>query len=121
MFASRWQLTKRQGAAAHECNKQPYFCQCPRYADTMKTLSILLATVIATSFCVSIVSASGLSEVVGTASGIDGDTIDVHGERIRQHGIDSPEERKRCIRGGKEWRCGTDASNALSVIIGRSP
>lgn len=85
----------------------------------MKILSIILT--IAMPFCASVVLASEPSEIVGSASVIDGDTIDVHGERIRLHGIDSPEGRQRCIRNGSEWRCGTDASNALSDFIGRSP
>lgn len=32
----------------------------------------------------------------GTASVIDGDTIEIHGERIRLSGIDTPERGKRC-------------------------
>jgi endonuclease YncB( thermonuclease family) len=86
----------------------------------MKNLYIFLAALITALFCVSVLSASDPSEIIGTASVIDGDTIDIHGERIRLHGIDSPEGRQRCIRGGEEWRCGTDASNAVSEFIGRS-
>lgn len=71
-------------------------------------------------FCLSGVSASNIPDVTGTASVIDGDTIDIHGERIRLHGIDSPEGRQRCILSGQEWRCGADAANALSEFIGRS-
>ena len=111
----------RQRTAKQECSKQSYFFQIPCYAKTMKMFNILLAILIETLFCTSFLSASDLSEVVGTASVIDGDTIDVHSERIRLHGIDSPEGRQRCILGDKEWRCGTDASNALSSFIGRSP
>lgn len=32
----------------------------------------------------------------GTASVIDGDTIEIHGERIRLSGIDTPERGRRC-------------------------
>ena len=34
-----------------------------------------------------------LGEIIGTASVTDGDTIKIHGERIRLHGIDAPESR----------------------------
>ncbi len=37
-----------------------------------------------------------LADVAGVASVIDGDTIEVHGQRIRIHGIDAPESRQLC-------------------------
>ena len=53
---------------------------------------------------------------------IDGDTIDIHGQRIRLHAIDAIESRQRCKRAnGTEWRCGRDAAFALSDHIGRAP
>lgn len=60
--------------------------------------------------------------IAGTASVIDGDTLDIHGERIRLWGIDAPESGQRCTRpDGAEWRCGKDAAFALSDRIGRAP
>jgi endonuclease YncB( thermonuclease family) len=59
--------------------------------------------------------------LVGTASVIDGDTIEVHGVRIRMHGIDAPESRQECVRAdGTSWRCGQQAALALSDRIGRA-
>jgi len=59
--------------------------------------------------------------IVGTASIIDGDTIEVHGTRIRLHGIDAPESSQECNRAdGTNWRCGQQAALALSDRIGRS-
>ncbi len=61
------------------------------------------------------------ADVAGVASVIDGDTIEVHGQRIRLHGIDAPESRQLCRRDGKPWQCGKDAANALADKIARRP
>ena len=59
--------------------------------------------------------------LVGTASVVDGDTIEIHGQRIRLHGIDAPESRQKCTRSdGTSWRCGQQAAVALSDRIGHS-
>lgn len=53
------------------------------------------------------------ADVVGEARVIDGDTIEVAGERIRLHGIDAPEARQTCVIAGQRWRCGESATLAL--------
>ena len=59
--------------------------------------------------------------IAGVASVIDGDTIEIHGQRIRLHGIDSPESSQLCVRPtGERWRCGQQASFALADRIGRA-
>ncbi len=62
-----------------------------------------------------------LADIAGVASVIDGDTIEVHGQRIRLHGIDAPESRQICRLDGKPWQCGKDAANALADKITRRP
>ncbi len=62
-----------------------------------------------------------LADVTGTASVIDGDTLEVHGQRIRFHGIDAPESGQLCRLDGKPWQCGKDAANALAEKIARRP
>ncbi len=56
-------------------------------------------------------------DAAGTASVIDGDTIEVHGQRIRLHGIDAPGGRQLCRRDGKPWQCGKDAANTLTAAL----
>ncbi len=60
-----------------------------------------------------------LADVSGPARIIDGDSLEIAGERIRLHGIDAPESRQLCHLGGKPWQCGKDAANALADKIGR--
>ena len=61
------------------------------------------------------------AELVGRASVIDGDTLEIHGERIRLEGIDALESRQTCARNGAAWRCGQSAALALSDWIGVRP
>ncbi len=59
--------------------------------------------------------------MAGIASVIDGDTLEIHGQRIRLYGIDAPESLHLCRLDGKPWQCGKDAANALAEKIARWP
>lgn len=59
--------------------------------------------------------------IQGTASVIDGDTIEIRGERIRLDAIDAPESSQLCLdTSGKRYRCGQKSAIALADMIGRS-
>jgi endonuclease YncB( thermonuclease family) len=67
-------------------------------------------------------SSTAATEITGVASITDGDSVEIHGTRIRLHGIDAPEGRQICVdSAGRQWRCGQQASLALSDRIGRTP
>ncbi len=60
--------------------------------------------------------------VTGRAWVIDGDTLQVAGERVRLFGIDAPERYQDCRDGdGQDYICGRAAMRALIGLIGRTP
>ena len=86
-----------------------------RGARTLRAAAVLVAASL-------VAGASAAQPLIGTASVIDGDTLEIQGVRIRLHGIDAIEGRQTCtLPSGKSWRCGRDASFALADRIGRAP
>lgn len=54
----------------------------------------------------------------GRARVLDGDTIEVRGERIRIHGIDAPEDRQSCRdRRGQRYSCSRAATEAMRELV----
>ena len=59
----------------------------------------------------SLVTAENL---IGRVSVIDGDTLEMHGKRIRLYGIDAPESGQSCLDPeGESYRCGQTSANKM--------
>src|SRR4051812_19931160 len=85
------------------------------YARRMRKI-IMISVLLA-----SLASPVSAESLVGQATVIDGDTVEIHGTRIRLAGIDAPESRQVCTdAAGADYRCGKVAAFALADKIGRA-
>jgi endonuclease YncB( thermonuclease family) len=59
-------------------------------------------------------------QLTGQVSVVDGDTLEIHGTRVRLWGIDAPESSQLC-RGedSSQYRCGAQAANDLDTFVAR--
>jgi endonuclease YncB( thermonuclease family) len=82
-----------------------------------RTLAVLAAVLVLASI------GTGLAaDLIGQASIIDGDTLEIQGTRVRLWGIDAPESTQLC-RGSDslQYRCGARAANDLDAFIAKRP
>lgn len=55
------------------------------------------------------------AELSGPPVVVDGDSLEVAGQRIRLHGVDAPERKQTCVADGSRWPCGERAARALAT------
>ena len=61
----------------------------------------------------------GLQDIVGPATVIDGDTIEINDQTIDLWGIDAPEFSQTCREpSGTDWPCGLYAMHILENLVG---
>lgn len=66
-------------------------------------------------------SGGGGLEASGRARLVDGDSLFIGAREVRMVGIDAPEGPQLCRKGGRDWRCGDAARDALQTMIGGRP
>src|SRR5258706_2172816 len=88
-----------------QCSDGPGIGSSARWHAMIATLSVILAVSVASNFAL-------CSDLSGRASVIDGDTLEIHGTRVRLWGIDAPESAQVC-RGDDslQYPCGTAAAH----------
>jgi endonuclease YncB( thermonuclease family) len=65
---------------------------------------------------------AGIEPGLADARAIEGDLLEVEGERVRLRGIDAFEPGQTCLtRSGEPWRCGLAAKAALATLIQGQP
>jgi len=52
--------------------------------------------------------------LMGPATVIDADTLEIRGKRVRLHGVDAPETKQNCYIQKQEWPCGRHATLELA-------
>lgn len=73
--------------------------------------------IVAGGFAVLTSAPATAETITGSATVIDGDTLEISGRRIRLFGIDAPEFQQVCARSGEQWQCGTASSDRLRQLV----
>jgi len=77
-----------------------------------RALGAALATLLMTH------NAEAADPIIGHASVIDGDTIEIAGERVQLNSVDAPEEWQVCLdERGADYRCGKESASALEAFL----
>lgn len=99
---------------SHNLLRGLFYSKCLFFRQTKHvTLSLLLTIVLVAA--ASFPQPASAQDIVGRASVIDGDTIEIHGTRIRLFAIDAVEASQTCTTfQGQRWPCGREAAFALA-------
>lgn len=60
-------------------------------------------------------------DVSGRPQLVDGDSFHMNGDEVRLVGIDAPEGRQSCTRGGTPWPCGEESRRTLARLVAGGP
>lgn len=83
----------------------------------MSWLRILIKTVSVAALGAVLLEMSEQGQIKGKASVITGNIIEIDQQKIKLHGIDTPELEQICYVEGKPWQCGLTAQRKLTQKI----
>ena len=90
-----------------------WFTEKGRARDTLAAFGFLFLVAVAIVLFLPVFPDS----YIGRAYVVDGDSLEISGNRFRLVGIDAPEGRQTCLRNGQVWLCGVAATRALRQKI----
>jgi endonuclease YncB( thermonuclease family) len=90
------------------------------YRRRSRVFDYLLTIVLLALLTLVVVRVQGIETVnwAEIAKIVDGDSLELNGERIRLEGIDAPEFDQVCLLGGKKQPCGHEAWRRLIALAG---
>ena len=103
------------GSAVQVCDKGVSSRSSSLLAATMLVAGGALATPVLLAV------AKAAEPIIGQAFVIDGDTIEIAGERIQLNAVDAPEDWQVCLdETGADYRCGKESASALDAFLSAS-
>lgn len=93
---------------------------CSSITEVVMPMKMLIKTTVNLLLFL-VLSFPAQADLSGTATVIDGDTIDIGGVVVTLWGIDAPEPDQTCTIKTKVWPCGAEATVHLRTFIGKTP
>lgn len=108
-----WGMTRIKSAVAASGRRAPHSARLG--SASTRTIGAVLAALLMTH------DAGAAEPIIGQASVIDGDTIEIAGERVQLNSVDAPEEWQVCLdERGADYRCGKESASALDAFLSAS-